>query len=480
MSIVDKLSDLLSQVEWSFQLWGWLGLVAAALTSVHVILRKRDSRSAIAWMGLIWLSPFVGAFLYSLLGVNRIRRRAQAMRPRAESLPMRETLGANIGIDLAGQLRLGDRVTHTSAVGGNAIRKLVNGEQAYPAMLSAIEAARFSITLGTYIFDHDDLGVKFADALIAAVKRGVEVRVLIDDIGARYSRRRMDRYLRKRGVRVATFLPMFRPKSFFFLNLRLHRKILVVDGMTAFTGGMNIRSTHEVSRGLRASVQDTHFEVRGPLVRDLQQVFADDWEFTTRETLKGGSWFPPLSEQGSVLARCVDDGPDLHFENARWILLGAITCAHKRLRIMTPYFLPDITLVTALNAAALRGVQVQIVLPQENNLPWVSWASTGNLSQIMERGCEVYFSPPPFDHSKLMTVDDHWAFFGSVNWDERSLRLNFELNVEAFDTELTGGINQHIDGKIAEARRMTLVDLNRRSFGARLRDGTARLFAPYL
>jgi cardiolipin synthase len=478
--LVDTLADYLSQVEWGFQFWGWLGFVAAAATSVHVIMRKRDSRSAIAWMGLIWLSPFVGAFLYLILGVNRIRRRAQAMRPRLEGLPMRETIGENIGIDSAGQLRLGDKITQTSAVGGNTIRKLINGEQAYPAMLAAIEHSRFSITLGTYIFDHDDVGLRFADALVAAVQRGVEVRVLIDDVGARYSKRRMDRLLRNRGVRVANFLPLFRPKSFFFLNLRLHRKILVIDGMIAFTGGMNIRSAHEVSRGLPASVQDTHFEVRGPIVRDLQQVFVDDWEFTTRETLKGGAWFPPLSEQGSVLARCVDDGPDLHFENARWILLGAITGARKKIRIMTPYFLPDITLVTALNAAALRGVHVQIVLPQENNLPWVSWASTGNLSQIMERGCEVYFSPPPFDHSKLMTMDDQWVFFGSVNWDERSLRLNFELNVEAFDTALTAEVNQHIEGKIKVARRMTLDDLNHRSFGAQLRDGTARLFAPYL
>ncbi len=477
---VDSLTELIERSGWGYHILGYLGLLASLAASVHVILRKRDSRSAIGWIGLIWLSPFVGAFLYAVLGVNRIRRRAKAIRPRPLGYSARETLGENISVDSAGLLRLGDSVTGVRASGGCSVEVYYNGEEAYPAMLKAIDSARYSITLATYIFDVDVVGNRFADALVAAKDRGVQVRVLIDDVGARYSWKRMHRRLRKRGIRVARFLPVYSFRSFMFINLRLHRKIVVVDGMTAFTGGMNIRSAHEVMRGLPGSVRDTHFRVRGPVVADIQRVFANDWEFTTRETLKGENWFPPLSEEGSVLARCVDDGPDQHFENARWILLGAISNSKSHIRIATPYFVPDAGLITALNTAALRGVRVQIVLPENNNLPWVHWACMGTIRQVLERGCEIYLTPGAFDHSKLMTVDDRWTFFGSMNWDARSLRLNFEMNVEGFDTALAHKVGSHIDLLVSKAHRFTLEDLGRRSFWVRLRDGTARLFSPYL
>ncbi len=480
MPVWEEFLELLGPFEWSFQLLGWIGFASALATSFHVILKKRDSRSAISWMGLIWLSPFLGALTYFIFGVNRIRRTAQSLRSRLESLPARETLGENIPIESAGQLRLGDRVTRMSAVGGNSVQMLVHGTQAYPAMIHAIENAKFTVTLCTYIFDYDAAGLRFADALENAVKRGVQVRVLIDDIGARYSKRRMDRELRRRGVRVARFLPLFRPRSLFFINLRLHRKILVVDGVTAFTGGMNIRAGHEADRHLPGAVQDTHFMLRGPVVRDIQHVFANDWEFTTGERLKSDVWFPVQMEQGTVLARCVEDGPDGHFENARWILLGAIHSAQRHIRIMTPYFLPDAVLITALNAAAMRGVRVQVVLPQLNNLPWVHWAGMGGISQLIERGCEVFLSPGPFDHTKLMTVDGRWLFLGSINWDDRSLRLNFELNVEAYDTQTAAIANAHIEAKLAASRLVLIEHLLNRSFPVRLRDGFARLFSPYL
>ena len=467
-------------VEWSLYVLGWLGLCAALAGSIHVILRKRDSRSAISWLGLIWLSPFVGAFLYLVFGVNRIRRRAQAIRPRESLATTRETLGANVSTESAGLLRLGDSVTRSPAVGGNSIEFLNQGEQAYPAMLTAIRQARFSVTLATYIFDNDAIGQEFVQALGEAVERGVQVRVLIDDVGARYSKKPMDRELRRRGVRTARFLPVFRPRSFLFINLRLHRKILVVDGMLAFTGGMNIREGHLVSRGLDTSVRDIHFRIRGPVVEGIQKVFAEDWEFTTRECLKGDTWFAPLSDQGPVLARCVDDGPDMHFESARWILLGAISSAKHRIRIMTPYFVPDAGLIMALNTAALRGIRVQIVVPSENNLPWVKWASRAMIWDVLERGCEVYSSPPPFDHSKLMIIDDGWTLVGSANWDARSLRLNFEMNVEAFDTEFTALMSRHFDHLVRESTPVRRADLDRRPLWMRLRDGFIRLFAPYL
>jgi cardiolipin synthase len=243
---------------------------------------------------------------------------------------------------------------------------------------------------------------------------------------------------------------------------------------------MNIRVGHLLKRHPRAPVQDTHFRVRGPVVTQMQEVFADDWRFTTGETLRGDAWFPKLESAGPVLARGVPDGPDEDFEKLRWTLLGSLAIARYSVRIMTPYFLPDAALVSALNVAAMRGVQVDIILPSRANLPFVHWASRAMWWQVLEHGCRIWLSPPPFDHSKLMLVDGCWALVGSANWDARSLRLNFEHNLECYDTELARRLEELIEAKRKIAHLVTLEEVDARSVLIRLRDGIARLLTPYL
>jgi cardiolipin synthase len=181
-----------------------------------------------------------------------------------------------------------------------------------------------------------------------------------------------------------------------------------------------------------------------------------------------------------VLARGVPDGPDEDFEAVRWVLLGALATARERVRIVTPYFLPDSALVTAIDVAVMRGVQVDVVLPERGNLPVVQWAQTAQLWQVIERGCRVWVTPPPFDHTKLMVVDGAWSLIGSANWDPRSLRLNFELEVECYDADLAARVEALATERIARARRLTLEELDRRALPIKLRDGVARLFSPYL
>jgi cardiolipin synthase len=216
------------------------------------------------------------------------------------------------------------------------------------------------------------------------------------------------------------------------------------------------------------------------VVTRLQEVFADDWEFVTGEPLQGERWFSTLSEVGPVRARVVPSGPDDDFEKLRTTFFGALSCARESVRIMTPYFLPDAGLITALNVAALRGVQVDILLPQRNNLRLVQWASTAELWQVLGHGCRVWLVPPPFDHTKLMLVDRVWSLIGSANWDSRSLRLNFELDVECYDPTLAASLEAVVKRKLAEAVPVTLADLDSRNVLFKLRDGVARLFSPYL
>jgi cardiolipin synthase len=243
---------------------------------------------------------------------------------------------------------------------------------------------------------------------------------------------------------------------------------------------MNIRVGHCLQRQPPNPVQDIHFRVKGPVVSQLQEVFADDWLFTTGEALRAHSWFPKIDSAGQVLARGVTDGPDENFEKLLWTLLGALSIARHSVRIITPYFLPDAAVVSALNLAAMRGVQVDIILPRRINLPFVQWASRAMWSQVLQHGCRIWLTPPPFDHSKLMLVDSCWVLLGSANWDPRSLRLNFEFNLECYDVELARRLDQWVETKRNGAQPVTIEDVDGRPMTVRLRDGLARLLTPYL
>jgi cardiolipin synthase len=286
--------------------------------------------------------------------------------------------------------------------------------------------------------------------------------------------------LRREGVRHARFLSTFPIWQLVSLNLRNHRKILVADGRVGFTGGMNLRADHWLARNPSHPVRDLHFRIQGPVVAHLQEVFADDWFFTTRESLSGETWFPPLETRGAIIARGIADGPDEDFEKLRWALLAALAAAKTSVRIATPYFLPEPTLIASLNLAVMRGVSVKILLPAKSNLRVVQWASAAQWWQLLARGCRIWLSPPPFDHSKVFVVDECWSLVGSTNWDPRSLRLNFEFNVECYDTELARTLAAWFDEQLLQSHETTLAEVDARSLPVRLRDGAARLLTPFL
>lgn len=471
------------------ELWpyiaGTLTVLLSIITSAHIVLTKSDSRSAVGWVGLVWLAPVVGAVLYVMFGINRIRRRGhertaqRLVAPTAITRPEEFRLPAERA-HLLPLTHLVDKVSGRALTSGNTIHPLEGGDAAYPEMVAAIDAAEHTVGLATYIFDSKRAGTMFLDALERAVARGVEVRVLVDAVGARYSWPPIIRALRRRKVPVARFERTFLPWRMPYMNLRNHRKILVVDGRIGFAGGMNIREGSLLSTNPRKPVLDLHFRVEGPVVAQLVATFLDDWEFTTHETLDGPGWYPRLEKVGDVIARGIADGPDLNFDKARYCLLGALACAQSSVRVVTPYFVPDARLITAMNVTAMRGVKVEIILPEKSNLALVQWASTAQLWQLLRRECRVFYSPPPFDHTKLMVVDGAWAFIGSTNWDARSLRLNYEFDIECYGEQLVAELTRLVDARLEAAREVTLADMDRRSLPIKLRDGVARLAAPYL
>ena len=455
----------------------------------HALLYKRDSRSALGWMSLSLTLPLFGPFLYWFLGVNRISRRARIWHNSGRRISgmdiyptqEQETESAQLPPE-ARHLRdlrfLADHVVQTRLREGNRITPLVDGEEAYPEMLAAIARARESINLSSYIFDADEIGAEFVTHLKDAAERGVEVRVIIDALGEKYSRISPRKALAGSGVRLVRYLPL---RHGAYINLRNHRKLLIIDGREAFTGGMNIRSCHQTSQTAHISaIHDMHFCVRGPVVNDLQRAFLEDRHFVTGERLDNRLFFPSIDPLGNSLVRSISDGPDKEFRKLEQIIMGALSCAGRSVLIMTPYFVPDRPMTSALITAALRGIDVCILLPGKNNLPFVQWASNALLGELLANGVRIFYQPPPFVHTKLFMVDGVWSLIGSANLDARSLRLNFELNLSIFDSNFTARLKSHFEAAQAASREVTLADLGSSSLPIKLRENFARLFSPYL
>ena len=455
-----------------------LHLLVAAAVTVHALLHKRDVGSALGWVGLSWLAPFIGGFLYFVLGINRVQRRALRLRRRVRSRRSEVDVDHTGEDDLQPLQRGVSSISRRPLEVGNGLETYQNGDEAYPPMLAAIAAATRSIGLSSYILATDETGMRFIEALTAAKARGVEVRVIVDGIGGGWILSRAYRALRRRGVPAARFMHSPLPWRMPLVNLRSHKKILVVDGRIGFTGGMNIRNDNVMALKPKHPVEDTHFKVEGPVVAQLVDAFIDDWTFVTGEDLEGDAWFPDLSPAGEAKARVLTSGPDQDVEKIEFCVLQAVSCARKSIDVMTPYFLPDDRLITALSLAAMRGVRVRVVMPKVSNKRVVDWAARANIGTMLKDGVRVMLGAPPFRHSKIMVVDDEWCLIGSSNWDMRSFRLNFELCMEFYDETIALGLQRFVRRQAGEP--LTNKELKARSLPVRLRDAGVRLMMPYL
>lgn len=475
----------------------WSILLAAHIFSwvaiAHALLHKRDPRSALGWTMAALFLPGVGAIIYFIFGIGRAESRAAIlMRSAGHTPPKDATLhGGSSPCAPPGQLptavlpqhfrykaRLGRNLTGRRLAGGNNFTPLYNGRQAYPAMLEAIRTAQHHVFLVTYIFKGGFVGAQFIEALAAAAARGVDVRLIVDGVGGTlYSWQRPWRKLMKLGVKVEQFLPPSCIPFNLSINLRNHRKVLVCDG-TGFTGGMNI-SDENWNQGSGYRIQDVHFLCKGPIVAQLQEAFLRDWGFITGhyESL------PCLlheADSGSALSRMVLDGPGSGKDPLHDLYCGIITTARHSVRIMTPYFLPTHEMIASLKTAALRGVKVSVILPAKNNLCYVQWASWHLLPGLMEAGVEFYCQPAPFAHTKLLILDDDYVQLGSANLDPRSLRLNFELNIEVFDTKLAQQLIQHFVEVRQASQAISMQQLQQQHILVRLRNAACWIFSPYL
>jgi cardiolipin synthase A/B len=473
--------------------WHWFALAAhvllATLAVVHAMLYKRDPRAALGWVAVCLFFPLLGPVLYYVFGINRIQTQARKLarlpRFRLHIGHERGTHGTappspspQVGEPLSRFVQVSDRVAARPLTAGNAVEVLQNGEQAYPAMLAAIHGAVHRVLLVTYLFDWDSVGEAFAAALVEARRRGVDVRVIVDGVGELYSWPRISRVLRRAGARVARFLPPRLLPPSFSVNLRNHRKILVVDGEYGFTGGMNIGARHLLEPRSRRATADLHFRLQGAVVAQMEAIFVEDWRFATGEQLQTTP--TTAVPVGPGYCRCISDGPNEDLDKIALVLMGTISAAQHEVLIMTPYFLPSREMIACLQSAVLRGVSVTVILPERSNLPFVDWATRNLLWELLLHGVTICYQPSPFAHTKLFIVDGVYAQIGSANIDPRSLRLNFELNLEVVGAQSVAVLLDHARQRRRESKPLTLQEIDGRGLLTRLRDAVCWLFMPYL
>jgi cardiolipin synthase len=443
-----------------------LYLLVATVAAIHVLLCKRNSRAAFGWLGLIIVFPIAGALLYALFGVNRVQRKAQRvaqevdLEPGQEPVPQKQAGFASLD-------QPGLNVTGCPLIPGNDVHTYYSGETAYPAMLDAIDSAHREVFLSSYIFDNDETGRRFVESLAAAHKRGCQVCILVDDVGIRYSFPTIIRELKRHNLPFRRFMPLRILPPSFSINLRTHRKLLIVDRQVCFAGGMNIGDRQLVDGPSPHRASDLHFRFEGPLTPDCVRLFADDWQ-------------SDHESRGAARCRLVSDGPDETLDSLMLVIMGAISSAERRVWIMTPYFLPERQMMGCLQAAALSGVDVRVMIPEKNNWPLVQWALQHYMSELLQAGVRISQRPPPFAHSKCMVIDDVYVLVGSSNLDPRSLRLNFELGIEVFDEQLNSELATDFEQVLSQCSEFTIQRLRQRGNFARLRDGASALFSPYL
>jgi cardiolipin synthase A/B len=450
--------------------------------SAYIILERRPPLATVAWIvTLAWL-PAVGIPIYYLFGPRRFQRRrlrrAASQKAVAVGLAALEDEVDSSRSELA-QLAIG--AGEAAPLRAERIDLYTEGAECYRAMLEAIEAATHHVHAEFYIWDADETGTRFRDALAKKASSGVEVRLLLDWLGAYDTSDAFLAPLVAAGAKVAWFNPISLTRlRARYTNFRTHRKILVCDGEVGFTGGMNVSSdqTAEV-RGPRAW-RDTHVRLQGSAVRPLCRIFMEDWHFATDELVQGSAYLRRPNGRGEELVQVVASGPDSDVYAIHKLMFSAIASARRRVWLVTPYFVPDEPIVTALATAALRGVDVRVILPHAGDSKLVDMAARSYFPELMRAGVQFFEYGPRFVHAKTFVVDEDLSIVGSANMDNRSFRLNFEICAAIYGETFNSKLAATFEDDLANSRQVRPRELSKAPLGQRLGEATARLFSPML
>ena len=484
-------------------LWaaGWMfHLTAFALVTFHCLQRRRNASSTLLWIFITWSIPVLGALFYLSFGIDRVDDRGylkfltdehllktrKGTRDAAPRAYWHHLTGAPAENEFQREFNrtLDALIPDHPALAGNRLVPLVNGDEAYPRMLEAIRQARHHIHLQSYIIGNDSVSREFMAALSAKAAEGVQVRLLYDRFGSTYALfGGLFRKARKTpGFKVAGWTQANLLKRQFQINLRNHRKTLVVDGEKGFFGGINLLDDH-ISRPGKPPIRDYHFEAEGPIVQELQYSFLRDWYFITEESpgeLLTEEYFPQTKPAGNITARLISSGPSTVEDVAIESFFNSIVLAQKQILAVTPYFVPPADILRALRSAALRGVDVQLVVPKENNHRYAGYASRALYEELLLAGVRIFERRPPFMHAKALIIDGEFALVGTANLDVRSLSLNYETCLAVYSAGFVDVMKRIIHEDIACSDEVLLADWQSRPTRYRLLENLASLMTPIL
>ncbi len=480
--------------------WGWWQtacvvcyLLVVLVTIAVIIQEKRDPVKSLAWITVIALVPVLGILSYVLFGRNWRKRKMFSRKGildegyiESVSRSQLHTL-SNPALEATPEIqnnrdtiRLMLNNSKSLLALHNRVEVLQNGKETFASLFAALQSARSSIHMEYYIFENDRIGRRVADILIKKVREGVEVRLIYDGVGTLWTEGSIFRRMRKAGVKVECFMPVAFPWLTSRVNYRNHRKIVVVDGRVAYTGGINIAERYLKGTKL-GKWRDLHLKIEGDAVNLLQAVFITDWYFVRRtEYLNSDNYFHETGIEEVCPIQIAASGPDSDWATIMQAFFSAIMKARKRIYISTPYFTPNAALLTAMKVAALSGIDVRLLLPAKSDSRIVYWATRSYVQELLEAGIKVYFYQGGFNHSKLIIIDGEFSSIGSANMDTRSFDDNFEVSALIYDSKLAAELEASYKADLKQSRLVTLAQWELRSRWNATLESVARLFSPLL
>ena len=477
--------------------WFWLLVVVhelAVLAAVVSILRwHREPRSMLSWILAIRLLPVFGILVFLFFseprgGWHHLRRKRK--RKRLDAALMRKSQAFReqgfVGEDatqdpvLREFMHLAKRLGAHTSTPGNDLRIFHDAEETYAAIEKAIDEAESHVHLEYYIFQPDKTGQAIRDRLIRKARAGIPCRLLLDYVGCWHLSGKFVAPMIEAGVQVAFAMPVIPWHGRWRVNYRNHRKIVVVDGRVGFTGSQNIGDEYRGRLARYGPWRDTHLLIAGPCVHHLQEVFVEDWHYTTGEDLVQDAYFPLPGPVGEHVVQLLPSGPGQRVRVMHHLLFAAVSAARSSVSVITPYFVPDTAMVLALQSACYRGVKVRLLIPTAMDHRVVLFAGRSYYPELMQAGVEIYEHDGAMLHSKVVVVDRAFALVGSANMDERSFRLNFELTTLLYGEATAGELYDDFESLVARSRRIRPHRLSDQSHLRELALGLARLASPLL
>jgi cardiolipin synthase len=461
-----------------------LYVVTALGTMVIVISENRNPLKTISWVLILLLLPLVGLVIYYFFGEDNRKQRLISHKMykklNRRSIERRELLEIlNPPVEFKGLVNLLNHLKASPLYGGNSVTFYSSGREKFDALFDALEQARKHIHIQYYIFMDDEIGCKTRDILVRKAAEGVEVRLLYDDVGSWKAKRSFFKDMQVKGVEVQPFLKV----AFKFLtsrvNYRNHRKIVVIDGKVGFVGGMNVADRY--INGVGAGIwRDSHIKIEGKGVAGLQTSFLIDWYSARKEFLTSDTYYPVLEDKGDNLMQLVTSGPVGQFKDIHLGILQAIANAKESVYIQTPYFVPTDSLLQVIQMAAMRGVDIRIMLPRHSDTTFVHIASRSFLKEVLDAKVSVYFFDAGFLHSKMLIVDNSLTITGSANMDMRSFEHNFEIDAFIYSEETCRKAQDIFFKDMEQSTLLSVEEWNKRSGIEKFKESVMRLFSPLL